>query len=141
MRRTRPADRPGGLGGLADLDPLMVARGLAQGRLAIGAAMLLAPRASTRRYLEAGDASPDAVTAWRVAGARDLALGLGALLAARHASPALRGWLEAGALADATDVYAFGRDTAFRPILRVGAMLAAAAGATAGMWAARRLPG
>ncbi|HVM14276.1 MAG TPA: hypothetical protein VM287_08090 [Egibacteraceae bacterium] len=141
MRRQGQADPPGRLRSLADRDPTLVAAAVSWSRVAIGAVMVLAPRQATRPGLGARDASPDAVTAWRVAGARDLALGLGALLAARHASPALRGWLEAGALADAADVYAFGRDTAFRPLVRAGAVLAAAAGATAGMWSARRLSG
>jgi hypothetical protein len=38
-------------------------------------------------------------------GARDLALGLGAILAMRHDAP-VRGWVEAGGLADAGDLAA-----------------------------------
>lgn len=112
---------------------------LGRGRMALGAALLLAPATSTRRGLKTGEPSADAVTAWRVAGGRDLAIGLGTLLAARRASPALAGWLSAGALADAIDVYALGRDRSLRPLLRAGAALAAAAGAGGGTWAARRL--
>ena len=48
----------------------------------------------------------------RALGARDLALGLGTLLALRHDAP-VRGWVEAGGLADAGDALftlaAFGR--------------------------------
>lgn len=124
---------------LAAQDPVVVARSIGQGRIAIGVSMLLAPRAFTRRFLRGADASPDAVTAWRMAGARDVALGLGTLLAARHASPGLRGWVEASALADAGDVYAFGRDQAFYPVLRAGAALSAAVAAGLGVWTARRL--
>lgn len=124
---------------LADEDPVVLARGIGQARIAVGVAMLLAPRAITRRFLRAPDASPDALTAWRVAGVRDVALGLGTVLAARHASPALRGWVEAGALADAGDVYSFGRDTAFYPVLRAGAALSAGITAGAGIWTARGL--
>jgi hypothetical protein len=39
----------------------------------------------------------------RALGARDVALGVGVLLALRHDAPA-RGWVEAGGLADAGDV-------------------------------------
>ncbi|HVM00245.1 MAG TPA: hypothetical protein VM324_13215 [Egibacteraceae bacterium] len=123
---------------LAD-NALTIARIIGQGRIAVGAAALLGPATVTRRWLKAGDPAPDAATAWRVAGARDLVLGLGTVLAARRSSPALRGWLEASALADAMDVYAFARDQAFRPLLRLGAILAAAASAGAGVWAARQV--
>jgi len=40
---------------------------------------------------------------FEIPGARDVALGAGALLALRHDAP-VRGWVEAGGLADATDV-------------------------------------
>lgn len=124
---------------LVDAEPADVARGIAQGRIAIGAAMFLAPRALTRRFLRAADASPDALTAWRMAGMRDVALGLGTLLAARHAFPSLRGWVEAGVLADAGDVVAFGRDGAFYPVPRAGAALTAVVAGGLGLWTARRL--
>lgn len=122
-------------------EPRDTARVLGQVRIAIGAAMVLAPRLATRRFLKADAASPDAVTAWRTAGARDLALGLGTLFAARRDSPAVRGWLEAGALADGLDTYAWLRDRSFHPLVRVGAGLSAAAASAGGMWAARQLDG
>ena len=124
---------------LADEEPSVVARAIGQGRIAIGVAVLLAPRTFTRRFLRAGDASPDALTAWRMAGVRDIALGLGTVMAARKASPSLRGWVEASALADAGDTYAFTRDQAFYPVLRAGAALSAAVAAGIGVWTARRL--
>lgn len=139
MRLQRPARLPALAQSLANQDPVAVARGIAQGRLAIGVSMLLAPRGLTRRVLRGADASPDALTAWRMVGAREVALGLGCVLAARHASPALRGWVEAGALADAGDVYAFGRDRGFHLLPRVGAVLTAATAGAAGLWTARRL--
>lgn len=122
-------------------DPAVVARGIGQARIAIGVAMVLAPRAFTRRFLRAADAAPDALTAWRMAGARDVALGLGTVMAARKASPSLRGWVEASALADAGDVLSFSRDEAFYPVLRAGAILSAAVTAGVGVWTARRLGG
>lgn len=132
---------PAMLQSLEDQEPSVVARIIGQARIAIGVAVLLAPRAGTRRFLRAEDAAPDALTAWRMAGVRDVALGLGTVMAARKASPSLRGWVEAGALADAGDVYAFSRDGAFYPVLRAGAVLTAAATAAVGIWTARRLGG
>jgi hypothetical protein len=63
----------------------------------------------------------------RSLGARDIALGLGALLALRHEAP-VRGWVEAGGLADAGDVVA--TLGAFTALPRWGrwAVLAAASG-------------
>lgn len=124
---------------LADEDPAVIACRIGWGRVVIGLSMLTAPHVLTRPFLRGDEASPDAVTAWRMAGARDVALGLGTLLAARRGSPALRGWAEASALADFGDVYAFGRDEAFSPVLRAGAVLSAAVAGGVGMWAARRL--
>ncbi|MEX0659538.1 MAG: hypothetical protein WD080_10430 [Egibacteraceae bacterium] len=124
---------------LADEEPSVVARLIGQVRIAIGVVVLLAPRAATRRFLRAEDAAPDALTAWRMAGVRDVALGLGTVMAARKASPSLRGWVEASALADAGDVYAFSRDGAFYPVLRAAAGLTAGALAGVGIWTARRL--
>lgn len=124
---------------LADEEPSVVARSIGQGRIAIGVAAVLAPGTFTRPFLRADDPAPDALTAWRMAGARDIALGLGTVMAARKASPSLRGWAGASALADAGDVYAFSRDGAFSPLLRAGAALSAAVAAGVGIWAACRL--
>lgn len=119
--------------------PRDVARALGLLRVALGAVVVLAPRSATRRLLKADTPSPDALTAWRMTGARDVALGLGALFAARRDSPAVRGWLEAGALADGFDVYAMFCDRSLRPLVRGAATLSAAAASAGGMWAARQL--
>lgn len=124
---------------LVDGHPVAVARGIAGARVALGAAMLLAPDAFLRPFVRAGARSSEAVTAWRVAGGRDLAMGVATLLSARRSSPALRGWVEASALADLTDLYTFGRDSAFHPLARAGSALSAATVAGVGMWTARRL--
>ncbi|MCU1489608.1 MAG: hypothetical protein JWM85_1013 [Acidimicrobiaceae bacterium] len=50
-------------------------------------------------------ATPGARLLGRALGGRDLALGLGALLAAQHDAP-LRGWVEAGLLSDTGDTLA-----------------------------------
>ncbi|HWC10228.1 MAG TPA: hypothetical protein VG455_03305 [Acidimicrobiales bacterium] len=80
-------------------------RALAASRVVLGAAMLLAPGPILRVWLgrEAGGPLPS-LLARSVAG-RDLALGLGTLLALQHDSSP-RGWLEATILADASDALA-----------------------------------
>jgi hypothetical protein len=118
---------------LADL----VARGIALARVAIGVGATFAPSLVAR--LQFGSASPAQMITVRMLGARDLALGAGALLAARHGANGLRGWVEAGALADAVDAAAFlrgGRGASRRRGLTI---LVAAGSAAASIWAARTL--
>lgn len=119
-------------------DPRDLATAMAALRVGIAAGALLAP-AAFLRPLKGAEASADALTALRMAGGRDLAIGVGVLLAARRHSPALRSWLAAAAAADATDVYAFARDGAFPPLRRVAAALAAAGAVAASAWIAWRL--
>ncbi|MGH9068008.1 MAG: hypothetical protein ACRD0J_11065 [Acidimicrobiales bacterium] len=82
------------------------ARALAVGRIALGLAALVIPSLPARAWLggEAGRSKPVKVLA-RALGGRDLALGLGTILALRHDAP-VRGWVEAGGLADAGDLVA-----------------------------------
>lgn len=118
---------------LADL----AVRGLALARVGIGVGATLAPRLASR--VQFGTTSPAQTITVRMLGARDLALGVGALLAARHGSSGMRGWVEAGALADAVDALAFLR--AGRGASRRRALTIAVAGGSAaiGVWAARTL--
>jgi hypothetical protein len=119
---------------LADL----AARGIAAARIAIGVGATLAPALVTR--LQFGTDTPAQRVTVRMLGARDLALGIGALLAARHGSAGLRGWVEAGALADGVDALAFlgaGRDAAR---VRALTVLVAGGSAVVSAWAARALP-
>ncbi|MDP9022491.1 MAG: hypothetical protein M3N57_07315 [Actinomycetota bacterium] len=74
-------------------------------RVAIGAGLLLAPRLAAGPWIGADAARPGTKTMTRAAGARDLAIGVGTLLARRHGRSA-RGWLEAAALVDAADAAA-----------------------------------
>jgi hypothetical protein len=118
---------------------LLMVRGIAIGRVGVGVVATLAPSAAAR--FQFGSAAPALTIAVRMLGVRDLALGVGALLAARHGSAQLRGWVEAGAVADGVDAAAFlrwgGRAGARAPHLT--ALVAATATACA-TWAARRLP-
>lgn len=60
------------------------------------------PQLPLRPWVGERRADPTTLLFGRVLGVRDLALGLGALLAMRHDAP-VRGWIEAGGLADTGD--------------------------------------
>jgi hypothetical protein len=119
--------------GLAQL----AARGIALARVGIGVGATLAPAAVSR--LQFGSTTPGQTMTVRMLGARDLALGVGALLAARHGSTSLRGWVEAGGLADAIDALTFLRADHDDAQQRGLTVLAAGCAAALSAWAARRL--
>jgi len=115
-----------------------LAVGLASGRVAIGLASLLAPGLVARTMT--GDEGPGGGTILfaRMVGARDLGLGLGALIALRRGAP-VRGWLEASALVDGVDVAAclLARDH-LRTSVFPGVVVLAATGALLSAWLARQ---
>jgi hypothetical protein len=80
------------------------AQALAGGRFALGLAFFLLPKAGSGLWT--GDTKTPSVSLLsRALGARDMAIGLGGLLALRQEGP-VRGWLEAGGFADAGDALA-----------------------------------
>jgi hypothetical protein len=80
--------------------------GLALGRLAIGAALVAAPRSQVGSGWVGEDAQrPTVSVMMRGLGARDMALALGTLGALRNGG-ALKPWLLGASLADATDLVA-----------------------------------
>jgi hypothetical protein len=84
------------------MDDAKLALMFARGRMALGALMVIAPARATRMFFgrsEAGGVEPQLT---RMVGARDLALGLGTVIALDKGTP-VRGWLEASAFADAGD--------------------------------------
>jgi hypothetical protein len=87
------------------VDHRQVVRILATLRVGIGAVLLLVPGAAGRRWIgePAGDARVKAVI--RGLGARDMALGLGALRALDRGEPA-QAWVQLAAVGDATDAVA-----------------------------------
>jgi peptide-methionine (R)-S-oxide reductase len=99
---------------------------LAAGRFGAGAAGLVRP-ADLPRLLGVDRVSAER-TAWivRMAAARDLALAAGLIVALRNRDGSERGWLVAGALADAVDAAALGRAAAARQVAAVPAAGAAA---------------
>ncbi len=106
------------------------ARWVAGLRVALGATVIVAPRLVTRPWLGRDVGRPTDKLLARSLGSRDIALGLGAILAIDRGGPA-RGWLEAGGLADAGDLLA--TLLAFRSLPRFGrwTMLLAIGGAVA----------
>lgn len=120
------------------LDLSGAVRLLAGARIGLGVVAFLAPTLPARPWVGIDAARPSAKTLARALGARDVALGLGTLLAQRDGSP-VRGWLEASALADAGDVAATLISWRSSPRLgRVGVLLAATGGAAACSLLARR---
>src|ERR1700716_1672271 len=79
---------------------LALANGMAP--CGLGVVALSAPGIPLGPWVGEGRRHPAARLLARALGARDFALGLGAILALRHEGP-VRGWVEAGGMADAGD--------------------------------------
>jgi hypothetical protein len=112
---------------------------IAYTRVGIGAAMLLAPRLVWRPLAPAEKTLDISPTPLRMAAARDLALGAGAVLAAKRSAGALRGWTEAGVLADSVDAVLLVTDRRLRLLPRLAVAVLAAAAAVYGRQAASQL--
>jgi hypothetical protein len=110
-----------------------IALALGAGRMVLGVTALVAPGLPLRPWV--GDTTGDrpARLLARALGARDLALGMGVILADRHQAP-VRGWVEAGGMADAGDAVITAAYA--RGLPRLGRWLVLAA-ATGGAVAAR----
>jgi hypothetical protein len=116
-----------------------VAIAQARGRIAVGLAFLLAPGLAGRLWVGRQAGTPGARVLGRAFGARDLALGLGVVIALDRGAPA-RGWLEASALSDAADFSAGLLDAeALPPLLRPGVLALGAGSAALAAWLARAL--
>lgn len=112
------------------------ARAVAIGRIALGASFLVAPGVALRAWPGHDEArGPVSRLLARSVGVRDIALGVGTLLAVEHDTP-VRGWLEAAMLADAGDAAAIVVGFRHLPRMRAVAMLGASLGAVV---AGRRL--
>ena len=79
------------------------ARAVAALRVGLGVAALVSPRVAARPWVGGSAGDPAGTVLGRAAGARDVALGAGALLAARQGARAERTWVAAGAFCDAVD--------------------------------------
>ncbi len=102
------------------MKPEDLARLAGTARMAVGAAFLLAPKRAGRAWVGRDASRASVATLGRGMGARELAVGLGTVLALQHQAP-VRGWLEAGMLADAGDALA--TLLAFRQLPRTGRLL------------------
>jgi hypothetical protein len=83
------------------VDAALTARVVALGRIGFGLALVLAPGTVTAGWLGEDSARAGTQVATRGLGARDIALGAGALVAPRAQ---LRPWMAAAILADAADL-------------------------------------
>jgi hypothetical protein len=83
----------------------LLALGLAANRVLFGAAFLISPTRAAKSWIGPAAASAGGAVMVRAAGARDLALGAGALAALRGAADA-RPWFTGHLVADATDAAA-----------------------------------
>jgi hypothetical protein len=112
-----------------------LAASVAWGRIGLGLTAMLTPAVPLRPWVGRDIAwRPRAKMLARALGARDIALGVGVILALRHDAP-VRGWVEGGGLADAGDLVA--TLLAFGTLPRLGRW--AVLGSTAGAVAASRL--
>jgi hypothetical protein len=95
-----------------EMDERDIARLLSVGRVAFGALMILAPRRAARLWTGENEDSAISAMAVRGLGARDLAIGMGTLVALEE-DGGVAGWLRAGVVSDAGDALAvlsnFGR--------------------------------
>jgi hypothetical protein len=86
------------------MNPRELALSQARGRIAVGAALVLVP-GFARLWIGPDARRPAVKLLARALGVPDLALGLGVVIALDR-GVAVRGWLEAGALADVVDLAA-----------------------------------
>ena len=121
------------------MGPRDLAVGLAGGRIAIGVVSLLVPGLVGRAMMGPKGSLGGTRLFFRAVGARDLALGLGVLVALDRDAP-VRGWLQASALVDGLDAAGclLARHR-LRPIVFPPAAGAAASGALLSGWLAGQL--
>lgn len=114
------------------MDERQIVRFLAAGRIAVGTALVLAPRFAGSRWIGEGARAPGVAILARALGIRDLALGAGALQALSAGEP-VRPWVLAGAASDGVDLVAtalaapsIGARRAVAPMLVAGSAAATA---------------
>jgi hypothetical protein len=119
------------------VDARALARLHALGRVAMGAALTLAPGRTARGWVGSAADRPGARVIASAMGARDVAIGLGAARALAEGFGA-RPWLRAGVLADATDLVATLRARSdLRPAAVVGVGALAAGSTMLGLYLER----
>ena len=122
------------------MDKILIARVLGIGRIAIGAALLAAPRATGTAWLGEPGQEPAAQLAVASLGARDVALGAGVTWAVGGRKRDARPWLLAAAAGDVADLVGVLRHREGLPDASVIGTAALAGGAAvAGLWLASEL--
>lgn len=102
-------------------------------RLAIGIALLAAPRLAVKVWTGESNNSSAVVLAARGLGAREVALAAGTLAAMENGGPARR-WVEAAVIADTADALSvFGRLPGMARIQRLGQLVGAGGAALLGI--------
>jgi hypothetical protein len=121
------------------VEPRELAIAQARGRMAVGAAFFLLPSLAGRTWVGADATRPASKLLSRAFGIRDLALGLGVVIAIDRGAP-VRGWLEASALSDAGDACAtlLGGE-AVPPLVRPGVLALGVGSAAVAGWLAKRV--
>jgi hypothetical protein len=121
------------------MEPKDIAVALARGRIAIGAAALAAPGLAGRVMFGEDGSRPGTRLFARMLGGRDVALGLGVVIALDRGAP-VRGWLEACSLADGVDLAGclLARDEIPRATF-VNTVALAGGAALLGIWLSRQL--
>jgi hypothetical protein len=105
----------------------------ARARIAVGAAFVLFPALAGRMWIGSPAASRPVKVLARAFGARDLAIGLGVVIALDRGTP-VRGWIEAGALSDAIDTAAtLVAGDSIHPLIRWPALAMGAASTATGV--------
>ncbi|HEX2234438.1 MAG TPA: hypothetical protein VHG69_13855 [Thermoleophilaceae bacterium] len=121
------------------MEPRDLAIAQARGRIAVGLAFLVSPSLAGRLWVGGEARRAGARVLGRAFGVRDLALGLGVMIALDRGAP-VRGWLEASALSDAGDFTAGLLDAgALPPLLRPGVLALGAGSSALAAWLAREL--
>ena len=121
------------------MEPQEIALAQARGRMAFGVAFLLAPGLAAKGWVGDDATRRPVKVIIRALGARDLALGLGIVIALDRGTP-VRGWLEASALSDGVDGLATALGGGSLPAAgRRGVFVLAAASAAVAGWLARTL--
>jgi hypothetical protein len=111
------------------MDPRSLARALGYGRIALGAGLLVAPNTVAGLWVGRDGRRPAARVLATGFGARDLALGVGTVLALSRGQE-VAPWVRAGMAADAADLLATWRARRSLPTLAAVGVSAMAGGAT-----------
>jgi hypothetical protein len=111
-----------------------LARGIALGRIALGAGLAVAPARMSRGWVGEDGTRPGAQVLGIGLGARDVAVGVGSLLALERGADA-RTWFAASVLCDLGDAFAtFTRRDALPPAGAAGVTALAGGAALVGLW-------